>query len=151
MKLIKLLPAQIMEYWEYIRECIAEALPPFVEDNSSSFLVIQEQLLIGSMQCWFITHDTVPSIIYAVVTTRTVIDDSTFTKNLLLFSVTSTEDHPVGMWEEAYSKFKLYAKSQYCNKIIAFSDNELVIRLAKSLGADINWRLIQFPVAKEIL
>lgn len=139
--IIKLGPHQIMEYWTYVKECILEALPPqTTEDN---LLQVQEQLLTGEMECWLGMKEQTP---YAVVVTQILPDQSSGTKNLLIFSLAIIDDHDSLIWTEGYETFSKYARVKECKKILAYSNNSVMIKVAEKLGADTSWRVITFTL-----
>ena len=87
MKLLKLSAKQIMEHWLYVKECITLALPPYVTENVDNILRIQEQLLIGSLECWACVRDDTGEF-YGIVTTQIVADEATqpgCKRNILIF------------------------------------------------------------------
>ena len=145
MKLLKLSPEQLMEHWPYVKECILIALPPYVTSDADNILRIQEQLLIGSLECWACIHDTTEEFL-GIVTTQVVVDEATMTKNLFLFSVTLTEEHENSVWQEGYLHFSRYAVSKGCSTIIAYTDQQAVVMLASKLGADTSWHLLKFHI-----
>ena len=144
MKILKLSSEQLMQHWPYVKECIILALPPYVTCNADNIIRIQEQLLIGSLECWACIQDTGEFL--GIATTQVVVDDATMTKNLFFFSVTLTEEHENDIWQEGYVYFSRYAASKGCSHIIAYTNQQSVIMLAKMLGADTEWHLLKFPI-----
>ena len=145
MKLLKLSSEQVMQHWPYVRECILLALPPYITTNADNIIRIQEQLLIGSLECWACIQDETGEF-YGVMTTQIVVDEATLSKNLFIFSVTITEEHEHSIWQEGYVYMSKYAKSKGCSSIIAYTNQVSVTELARQLGADVEWRLLRFPL-----
>lgn len=145
MKLLKLSPAQLMQHWPYVKECILLALPPFVSNNAENILRIQEMLLIDTLVCWACIDDNSGQF-YGIVTTQLIADEITCTKNLFIFSITLTEEHEDIIWDEGYVEMMKYARASGCTNIIAYSNQQAVINKAEKLGADVSWRLLNFPV-----
>lgn len=145
MKLLRLSPEQLMQHWPYVKECILLALPPFVTSNTENILRIQEMLLIDSLVCWACIDESSGQF-YGIVTTQLTADEITHTKNLLIFSVTLTEEHEDIIWDKGYAEMMMYARANNCTNIIAYSDQQAVINKAENLGADVTWRLLNFPV-----
>jgi hypothetical protein len=139
MPLLKLLPEQIMERWLEIRASIQAALPPHAEWNDASILRIQEQLLIGEMDCWYALRD---GRTQAIVVTRVGEDPCSSVKHLLIFTLTAVEDHYSETWREGFSTLRKYALSRDCRKIIAYTKYEKFIDLARRFDADCEWRMI---------
>lgn len=142
MELVKLLPAQIMSYWPSIRECIEAALPPFVASNEHSMLYIQEQLLLGTLECWVAHYRGVPDNVCGIMTTNIVADPVSGCRNLLVYTVTIIAGHPDELWELAAEKLRRYAMACDCAHIIAYSNSPHMIHIAEKIGADTSYRLI---------
>ena len=134
-----------MQHWPYVRECIILALPPYVTSDANNMLRIQEQLLVGSLDCWAWIEDATGQF-YGIVTTQIAVDEATLTKNLFIFSATLTEQHEDSIWREGYVYLSKYAVSKGCSSIISYTNQESLIMLAKRLGADTEWHLLKFPL-----
>lgn len=145
MRLLKFSPQQIMENWPYIKECITVSLPPYVIESQDAMLRIQEQLLIEYLECWACIDDTNEQFL-GLVTTKIAVDDITLTRNLLIFTVTLTEEHENGIWMEGYKYLSAYAKAKNCSSIIAYTNQSNIIMLADALHGDTSWRMLQFPL-----
>ena len=148
MRLLKFSPTQIMENWPYIKECIALSLPPYVLDCQDAMIRIQEQLLVEYLECWACVNDELESL-FGIVTTKIAVDDLTLTRNLLIFTITMTEEHEDNVWLEGYEYLSKYAKARNCSSIIAYTNQESVIMLARNLGGDTSWRMLQFPLLQK--
>ena len=146
MRLTKLTTEQIARYWEYIRECLDAALPPYVRSSTESMTRIRQQLLLGSLECWIGSDDVDSLKLYGMMTTQIISDPISGTENLLIYSVTITNEHPHNMWEEAAIKLSQYAAAKNCYSIIAYSSNEHMIRIAERLGADSSYKLLTFKL-----
>src|SRR5882672_924081 len=146
MSLIKLLPEQVMKYWDEMKECIAAALPPYIQESPSAMLNIQSQILIGTLECWIGHTENEEGRIYGVVTTRFIYDDSTSEKNLLIYTAATVEQISRKQWEKDLNAMQKYAASKDCASIIAYSNNPIMIHIAEQLGADISHRILMFPL-----
>lgn len=146
MQILHLLPDQIMEHWHFIKDAMERAFPPMTNATPETFLEIQEQFLLGEMDCWFGVESIDAQEIIAVMTTKVVVEDVTKTKNMLIFSVTTYMPHNADLWIYGYKALSRFAASKGCNKIISFSNDANVLRIAKGLGADVEWRLIQLEI-----
>ena len=147
MKLLKLSPEQLMTHWPYVKECILLALPPFVNSNTENIIRIQEMLLVDMLECWACI-DEISGQFYGIMTTQLTADEITKTRNLFIFSITLTEEHEDIIWDEGYAEMMKYAVAKNCTNIIAYSNQQLVVNKAEKLGADVSWRLLNFPVFK---
>lgn len=145
MKLLKFSPTQIMENWPYIKECILLSLPPYVLASQDTLLRIQEQLLVEYLECWACVEDDLKKFL-GIVTTQIAVDDLTLTRNLLIFTVTITEEHEDDIWLQGYEYLSKYAKVRGCASIIAYTNQEQVVMLATRLQGDTSWRMLRFPL-----
>lgn len=137
---IKLLPDQVMRYWDEVSSCIDAALPPHVEPN---FINIQELLLVGEMECWVSIRG---NVISAVMVTQWINDSATGTLQLLIFTLVAVDETHFDTYQEAHDVLIKYAKSRGCKRIIAYSPHQRVIELAKAFGADCSWHLLSLEV-----
>jgi hypothetical protein len=135
-----------MDHWHFIKDAMEKAFPPVAQQSEEAFLAMQEQFLLGEMDCWFGVESLDSEEIIAVMTTKVVNDEVTRTRNMLIFSVTSYQVHSMNLWIDGYDTLKKYAAAKGCAKIISFSDNPRVLSIAKNLGADVEWRLIQLDI-----
>ncbi len=149
MRLLRLLPDQIMTYWDEIKLCIREALPPVAKDEPQTYLRIQELLLLDLMQAWVAVPDDVTTIIYAVVTTKVYTDDCSLTKSLLVYSVTVVNARPTDIWQEGYKALSIFARAQQCTSIIAYTYDAHLVQVAKDLGGNVQCTFLAFPLLEE--
>jgi len=140
MKLIKLLPEQVMQYWDDIRACIEAAMPPYVARNVDAIMYIQEQLLLGIVECWVAMDPGV----CGVMTTQIINDPVSRCRNLLIYSVAVIGDHTEELWQLAAQQMRRYATAKGCTHIIAYSNSAHMLHIAEKLGADTSYRLITF-------
>jgi hypothetical protein len=137
---LKLLPDQIMRYWDEIKESVDAALPPHVEPN---YVRIQEQFLTGEMDCWV---SYVDNVIRTIITTQVITDTVTDTRQFLIFSVTSVEEHTSKTWPEMYTALLKYARSKGCSRAVAYTSNVGFKLLAEQYGADCTWYLLSWEI-----
>lgn len=138
---IKLRSDQVMEYWNYIRDCLVESLPPYISEKSNNLLQVQENLLVSKMECWLGMKE---SQTYAVVITQIVKDECAGEVNLLLFSLNVLYEQDQNIWKEGLDHFKKYAKSKNCNQVIAYSNKDEVKSLVRMLGGNTDWSVLMF-------
>jgi hypothetical protein len=139
----KLLPEQVMAYWDDIKACIMAALPPYVGSNPDAITYIQEQLLVGTIECWAAFEE---KKLCGVMTTQVIHDPISRTRNLLIYSITIVSGHSDELWQLAAEKMRAYATARKCNNIIAYSNNDQMIYIAEKLGADSSYRLLTFSL-----
>ena len=146
LEITKLNPEQIMRYWSEIKECINSSLPPLVKDNDQSMLKIQENLLVGKLECWIGSEAGDASKIYAVATTCFVTDEISETKNLLVYTLATVNPHSQELWTKARDILSRYGKSKNCSNIIAYSNLREVENIINKLGGDSSWKILYIPI-----
>jgi len=130
--LVKLFPDQIAERWDFIKPAIDGSLPMIADDESPDRMNnILESLLLDQTQCWISSNK---GKVNAVVTTKIAFDDTTKTSSLLLYSVYSFGETVRKDWIEAFGTLSKFAESKECSRLIAYTDNEDLIRLSERLG-----------------
>ena len=146
MKLIRLLPDQVMDRWNFIKDCIRRGLPPAVRDDELVLVEIQSKLLVDELICWFAMESLESDIVYGVMTTGIITDPFSNTKNLLIYTIATTNAHPDNIWWDSYIPLRRYALGQGCKAILAYTNDPRVIEIAKNLGGNVDWNLIQLSV-----
>ncbi len=146
MILLKMLPDQIMRHWSFVKDCIVASAPPGFNNDPDAMIRLQESLLLEQAQCWAAAEDLGSNTIYGTMITKCVYDECTGVKNLLIFSVCITSLHPPTLWKDSYESLRAFASAQGCKSILSFTNQDKVVEIAQSLGADVSWRLIQLSV-----
>lgn len=132
--LVKLLPDQAVQSWPIIEIGCRRALPPAERSDNALLTRLLERLGDGSLDCWvyYLTLDTSP---IGFVLTEVQANASTEKNVLVLYLLYGFAPVPPKCWADGYATLKQYATLRGCTKIIAYTDVEEVIGLAKTLGA----------------
>jgi len=146
MEITKLNPQDIMNYWPQIKECINASLPPHIKDCAESLLKIQENLLIGILDCWMGYEPGNQSKVYALATTGIVTDEFSGTRNLLVYTLSTLNPHPQAIWHESLEYLSKYARSKNCENIIAYTNLPEVENIVLRIGGDTSWKLLYFKM-----
>jgi len=146
----RLLPEQVSKLWDIIKYAIEESLPPIVTKNSDSMNRILASLLSGKMSCWVLyTKNEGMNRFDAVVLTKIVFDDATYTKNLLLYSVYGYAKMEPRHWMEGFAFMSKYALAQGCDRLLAYTNVPYLIEMAKQYDADMQ-TFISFNINKSV-
>lgn len=125
--LLLLLPEQISQYWDDIKEGLNKALPPGPLDREAKLLAGMQ---VGKVQCWISYQITgkEPIVDGAVITA--LIDDQVHgLRNLLIYAVWGLGEVREATWTEGIEALKKFAKSKGCSRMVAYSDIPLIIKL----------------------
>lgn len=145
-RVAKLLPEQVMKYWNHIKYAIEETIPPHITSNSQSMSRIQEHLFGGVLQCWTPVEIGENPRILGFIVTRILYDDIACTSNLLLFSVYGLEDWSFGVWTKGFQILKKYAKSRGCQNIVGYTNSEVLIKIAERFGGSGEYTFLKVPI-----
>ena len=67
-------------------------------------------------------------------------------RNLLIYSLFGARPIEDAIWIRGLETIKKYAKANDCAKVVAYSNVERIEEIVNSLGGEIEWKFISFPV-----
>jgi len=148
--LVRMLPDQVVDNWEFLSYAIEEALPPFADAAGDRMSSILTALLSDKMVCWVSVNSQ--NTIDNVVTTSITEDDCSGMKNLVIYSVFGVGETTMNRrsWMEAYKTLSDYAKAQGCYRIVAYTAEQSIIELVKRLGGDASYTFISVPLTNGV-
>ena len=145
--LTKLLPDQISQFWDLIKNAINESLPPTVGGHPDRMNRILTSLIANKIDCWASYKRTEDMNSFeGLLLTQILYDDASNTRNLLIYCMYGYESVDSESWNEGLRTLIKYAIGKGCNQVIAYSNIPNVINLAKRLGADTEYTFISFNV-----
>lgn len=146
MKLLKILPENISEQWDFYAPLLAKGLPPTAGDSYKNMVNVLEATLLEKLICWGYYSDE--NELMFLVTTTIYFDEISKNRKLLIYSFTGLCKITNIMFSDALNKLKKYAKSEECSHIIAYTRNEKIVNYLSngSIGADVGYRLIEMEV-----
>lgn len=143
----RLLPEQVSNKWDILREGIKGSIPPQVETNGEDIPNnILHALLEEKMYCWVLSEG---NTVFAIVTTAFTYDEYSGVKNLLIYNVYGYRNVPQSLWKEAFQAVSKFAESKNCNTITAFTENKRVVQLVNQLGGDTETTFVKLNLNKE--
>ena len=127
--LLLLLPEQIPQYWDDIKEGLSRALPPGPIDRKAKLLA---GLQVGKIQCWISYQKTEKeTLVDGVVITALVDDQVHGLRNLLIYALWNIDEVHSSTWIEGFEALRKFAISKGCSRIVAYTDDSMLIDLAK--------------------
>ena len=143
----KLLPDQISKFWDIISYAIENSLPPTVGEHPDKMNRILSSCLCGRLEVWASYNKSEDIIKFeGIVLTRIVFDDSSYTRNLLIYCLYGYEDVNKESWSKGLMALLKYARKKRCSKISAYTDSEYIIKLAENLGASSAYTYLSFDI-----
>ena len=144
--LILLMPEQIAEHWEKIKERVMENIPPNSPDGSIDVNKILEAVLAGKLQLWFSVGED--DAITALCITEILKDPFAFTSTILLYAVFTLDGRATKLqeWVDGFATVAAFGKGKGCTRVACYSNNEKILRLAEHFKGDTSYRYITWEV-----
>lgn len=142
--LVKLLPEQVMNYWDLIKEGIEACESSVNSYEPMDMESVQAHLLGGVIHCW-VSVNKKPKVV-AFVITKIVHSDFTNNASLLILAIYAFEKTTGSDWVEGFETLKKFALSRGCKKIIGYTINDKVLKIVDKFGGDTNCRFISIPI-----
>ncbi len=139
----QLTPDQISEIWQNIKVGFETGLPPVLKGGEARMLRILTNAMDNKVQVWQITSAGEPQV---YLLTYINVDFITGVRNLLIYSMFSMGGTPNLVWDEGFFVISKFAKANGCLSIMAFTENEEVIRIVKQLKGNTDQRLVYMEV-----
>ena len=143
--LVQLLPDQVAKYWEQIKFAVQSSFPPTTTAAEINLNKVLQSLLVGNLVAWA-SIDKESKKIVAIVTTTIMEDACADSRNLLIYSLFGLSDVGKQNWVDGYTTLMEYAKAKGCSKLVGFTKVEVIKKLAKHFGGDIENTLISIDV-----
>lgn len=143
--LIKLLPEQISQHWDVIKDAIEYSLNPVVGESPHKMNNILMSLLDGSMQCWVAVEGDDYNKITGNIVTKINFDDASQTKGLLIYSLYA-EGSSEQEWLKGYETLRKFAAANGCTRIVGFTDVPSLIKFTNRIGGEARYTLVSLPV-----
>lgn len=130
--LVLLLPDQVMHYWNLIKDGLVQTLPPYVTNSPHKIEEMMMGFILGKAQCWVYVSEG-PKV-KVIMVTRNIHDDFTDSDILEITSLVSEDKVTGEEWIDGFETLRKYAKGRKCDKIVFYTDNELILKITKKLG-----------------
>ena len=145
--LVRLLPNDIESGWDKISKALKESVPEHVNTDDIGMSNLLYALLDDKLQCWLVADtDFNEEGMTGIVTTLTVIDPPSGTRNLLIYSLAAFRPLSQELINDGYETLKNYAEAKGCFKIIAYTNIPRIEEMVKSLGGKIGHTLVELEI-----
>jgi hypothetical protein len=130
--LIRLLPQQIVKFWDMVRFAIAETFMPRKSCTNEHLQWILSRLLASKMELWMaFTKD---KKFLGFVTTRIGTEQGNGEKVLYIESAYAYQGVPEDMLFAGIKTLESYAKKNNCKTLVAMTESDRVCKLTAKLG-----------------
>jgi hypothetical protein len=146
--LTRLLPEQISKFWNIISYAIEQSLPPTVGEHPDKMNRILSSALCGKIEIWASYTRGESNKFEGIVVTKILHDDTSDTKNFLIYCLYGYSKVDKESWVDGIKKFAKYALSKKCSRIIAYTDLPHIVEITKSLGGEAKYTFLSFEPEK---
>jgi hypothetical protein len=147
--LTRLLPEQVSKLWDVIKYAIEQSVPPSTGEHPDKMNRILAAALSGRIDVWasYVVEGNKRTF-EGIAVTQFLYDDASGIRNMLLYCVYGYNSPTKYSWATGLSALVEYAKANGCTNIVAYTQDDEIVRLASHLGADTSYRFISFNVSE---
>ncbi len=144
--LLRMLPDQVKDHWDEIKMAIYKSLPVYTGERSSLMNDILVSILTEQITVW-VSYQMVDkvTVVDAIATTTFIHNEFSKTKNLLIYTLYGYSNIPDASWIEGIDALSRYAKSEDCDHLIAYTDNQLMLKHARDFNFDVS-NIVTIPL-----
>lgn len=146
--IIRLTTIQVSNHWDAIKDMIVRAIPDIPGQLENRDNNILRSLLTAESVCW-VGYKKVAekqNDIMGMMITRIIFDDLTGIRSLLIYCLAGWDTMGRGFYKEGFDSLRKYGKEANCHRIIFYSDEQIVMNIAKELGFNIDIRFGVFQL-----
>ena len=145
--LVKLTTNQLAIRWPSLSDGILKGMRVESKDDVEVVKArLLQSLLRRYLECWVIVDRRNQKKLLGVLTTLFSGDMYVGEKSLIIYSLYRWERVEHQLWESAISTLLKYAKAKNCNRVVAYTELDSVVKLATSLGARGKTTLLEWEV-----
>jgi hypothetical protein len=123
--ILRLLPNQITERWEAIRQAIIYTCPDDSKMTEGMLSNILISMMKGVMHCWLLCEG---DDIYGLIVT-TFYHTPEGEKSLCIYSIIGYKPIKDEMWDQLIRAAKQWAKANGCSRIIGYTDSKRILEI----------------------
>ena len=141
--LIRMLPDQVVEAWDFYKPMISAALPSYVEGNQQAITNIVTAISLDYATVWvYIEDDELVGVIVTYIHSH----DLTRQKQLEIYAVYAVKPLTPERYQEALETLKRYGRHNGCQVILGYVSNAVWARFLRARGAQIDHLLVEIPL-----
>lgn len=128
--------------WDYIYSCVRVPLIE-VDDELDRSNKLLEGVLKGDVQCWFLVDGKVLKVVGLTVITYEKFDNR---RELMIYSLFGFEPVSDELWADAIKSLAIFAKTQLCKAVVAYTNQKRIVDIVKGNGGDASLTFIRMEV-----
>jgi hypothetical protein len=137
-------PEWISENWEMLREAVRISGLVMARKDDEELNRVLESLLVGRLACWTCGEPKIHTLVLVSITLETI----SGTKNALIYCAHSFRFVKPEEYIEMAKELGERYKNLGCSNILLYTSNEKLVGILEQFDADVNHRLIMFPLVK---
>ena len=151
-KLVRIMPEQIPDCWQFISGPISESLVHSVDGKNMS--LVFTSLVAGYLEAWVLLRRISEdgwedSVTAAVATLQIMQDNNTGIRSVLIYSLTGAEYLSDELWADMIAGTAEYGRANNCTNITVVSSNPRIIKVFKKAGASSDTRFMVMEIGVE--
>jgi len=138
---------QLGVLWDAVKTQIRASLPVTADQSDEVMNNVHAALLRDEMQLWIgmgLRGDQVH--VYGGLVTNPTLEVATGCRNLWIYALFIEDNPPVGLVREGQRTLAAFARARRCNRIVAITRNEWVLKLTELAGGDTSVRFVSVEV-----
>jgi len=137
---LRLTVPKVASWWNFLRPLVQKAL---VRCDEATMMNVYDSLIGEVLDCWIIvTKEEQPKIVGLCIAGITV-DLLVGYRNYLIYGLYSTTSIADSAWQSVASTVSEWARSNKCNRLVAFTAKDRVIEIAELIGGSASLVMIE--------
>jgi hypothetical protein len=137
---LRLTVPKIASWWNFLRPLVHKAL---VRCDETTMMNVYDSLVSEALDCWIIiTKEEQPKVVGLCIAGITV-DLLVGYRNYLIYGLFSTTSIADSAWQSLASTVSEWARSNKCDRLVAFTDKDRVLEIAELIGGSASLVMIE--------
>lgn len=143
--MIRMYPDQVARHWEGLKPAIEGALPDITKATMDRETSIFKSLMAGQLIMHLLCDDAT-MLIRGIMTTAIIDTIDMVERQLLLYTAYAVGETKKEDWIEAWRLLADYAKGNNCTSVVAYTNQEKILSLAKMVGCKVDVHFLRWEV-----
>jgi len=147
--LVRLLPTQVAEQWDVLKEAVKLSLPPpMAHDVPGVLNNMLQAFLLGNLVCWLGgKYESGEFKSHCMITTGNMSDFGNLESYLLIYCAYAYAPITTALWQVIIYTLRAHAKAQRYSYIVGFtSSNSFKSVITSIMSGNVDWTFFQVEV-----
>tara|TARA_R100000808_G_C2131725_1_gene140795 strand:+ start:902 stop:1486 length:585 start_codon:yes stop_codon:yes gene_type:complete len=151
--MLKLLPQQVSDNWDEIKQAILLANPAQSYMTAERLNNVLKSILLEESQCWALCDDLNPEDpkIHGICVTQIMMDNLADVRNLTIYALYSKKLLTGKMYLSLFLTLSKFAKANSCHRVMAYTEVPKIIDIVGKLpNGHSNYTFLSWDVFREV-